>query len=309
MTLEQLRIFAAVAEQLHVTRAATKLRLTQSAASAAIAAIERRYATKLFLRVGRTIKLTDAGEVLLTAARVVLRDAADAERALEEMSGLKRGRIRIYASQTIANYWLPKRLLQFNSIYPQIALLLTIGNSAQVEKAMIEGEADLGLVEGDAGTSVLRPESIPGDQLVLVVGTQHPWFKRRHLDPSELGATKWVLREPGSGTRQVFESAARAMGVDPATLDVVMEFPSNEAVRSAVEAGAGATVLSDLVVASSLRYRALRAIGLPLPQRDFTVLSHPERYQSKAQSAFLKMILAERVIAAAGLSAVHSAEA
>src|SRR5579863_4225315 len=132
MTLEQLRIFVAVAEALHVTRAARKLNLTQSAASGAIAAIEHRYGVALFHRIGRTIRLTEAGNVLLTEARVVLRDAAGAQRALEELSGLKRGRLHIYASQTIANYWLPTRLDQFHQQHPQIVLHVTIGNTSEV---------------------------------------------------------------------------------------------------------------------------------------------------------------------------------
>jgi DNA-binding transcriptional LysR family regulator len=290
MTLEQLRIFVVVAEHLHVTRAARELNLTQSAASAAVAALERRYGTTLFHRIGRGIRLTEAGGTLLVEAREVLKHAADAERALEELSGLKRGRLSIQASQTIANYWLPTRLHRFRESHPQIELHLTIGNTAQVTEAMIDGLADLGFIEGEIEEPSLLRHRIPGDRLVLVVGQSHPWFSRKTVDPGRLTKTRWVLREPGSGTRQVFETAARAMGVDAGALPVVLELPSNEAVRSAVEAGAGATVISELVVQSSLRYGALHAIDLPLPRRNFEILRHRDRYRSQAELAFLAMI-------------------
>jgi DNA-binding transcriptional LysR family regulator len=305
MTLEQLRIFVAVAEQLHVTRAARDLHLTQSAASAAIAAIEQRHGTALFHRIGRGILLTEAGQVLLVEAKSVLKHAANAERALEELSGLKRGRLNIHASQTIANYWLPPRLHQFCQIYPLIAVHLTIGNTTQVAEAMVNGLADLGFIEGEIEEPALLRHRILGDRLLLVVGTSHPWFKRKTLKSASLTETSWVLREPGSGTRQVFETAARAMGVDPRTLKVVLELPSNEAVRSAVEAGAGATVISELVVQSSLRHGALHAIDLKLPGRDFEILLHRDRYRSKVETAFMAMIESPRTPSGTALVEHH----
>jgi DNA-binding transcriptional LysR family regulator len=290
MTLEQLRIFVAVAEALHVTKAARALHLTQSAASAAVAAIEHRYGVPLFHRIGRGIQLTEAGKVLLGEARAVLRHAGDAQRALEELSGLRRGRLDIFASQTIANYWLPSRLYEFHRHHPQIALHVTIGNTAQVTEAMLAGQADLGFVEGEIEEPSLMRHRIEGDRLVLVVGAGHPWFGRESLKPAQLLHTNWVLREPGSGTRQVFETAARRMGVDPQQLRVTLELPSNEAVRSAVEGGAGATVISELVVQSSLRHGALHAVNLPLPKRDFEILRHRQCYHSQAELAFMTMI-------------------
>jgi DNA-binding transcriptional LysR family regulator len=279
---------------LHVTRAARLLQLTQSAASAAIAALERQYGVPLFLRVGRTIRLSDAGAVLLVEARAILQRARNAERALEEFSGLSRGHLRIYASQTIANYWLPARLHGFHRAHPQIALAVTIGNSAQVADAMLEGRSDLGFVEGEIEEKPLERRFIAGDRLVLVVGPDHPWAKRRTLATADLAGADWVLREPGSGTRQIFESALKAMGVDPHALKIALELPSNEAVRSAVEAGAGATAMSELAVASSLRHGALHAIALPLPPREFAMLRHPDRYHSRAEAAFVAMIEAEQ---------------
>ena len=148
MTLEQLRVFVAVAEHEHVTRAATALGLTQSAASAAVAAIERRYGARLFDRVGRGIELTEAGRRFLPEARAVLDRASAARSVLEDLSGWPTGKVAIAASQTIANYWLPRRLTRFHAAEPDVRLDVVIGNTSQVETAVVEGTADIGLVEG-----------------------------------------------------------------------------------------------------------------------------------------------------------------
>src|SRR5262245_54340397 len=148
MTLEQLRIFVAVADRQHVTQAARALTLAQSAASHAIAALETRHDTKLFDRVGRRIELTEAGRIFLAEARAVLARAEAAELALSEFGSLKRGTLSIQASQTIAGYWLPRHLVAFQQAYPQIKIRLAIGNTAQVAAAVESGTAELGFVEG-----------------------------------------------------------------------------------------------------------------------------------------------------------------
>ena len=148
MTLEQLRVFVAVAERQHVTRAAEALNLAQSAASAAIAALEARHGTKLFNRVGRGIELTEAGTVFLAEARAVLARAEAAELILAELGGLQRGTLAIQASQTIASYWLPRHLVAFRRAYPAIDIRLAVGNTAQVAAAIHDGAAELGFVEG-----------------------------------------------------------------------------------------------------------------------------------------------------------------
>ena len=132
MTLEQLRIFVAVATREHVTQAARDLNLTQSATSAAVAALEARYQTKLFDRVGRRIVLTAAGKAFLVEARSILARVASAETVLNDLAGLKRGQLALAASQTIAGYWLPAFIHRFNAAHPAIKLQLSIGNTEQV---------------------------------------------------------------------------------------------------------------------------------------------------------------------------------
>jgi DNA-binding transcriptional LysR family regulator len=289
VTLDQLRIFVAVAERQHVTRAAEALNLAQSAASAAIASLESRHGTKLFHRVGRHIELTTAGRAFLDEARAVLARAAAAELMLAEFGGLLRGSLSVCASQTIAGYWLPRHLAAYRRAYPGIELRLTVGNTAQVAAAVHDGTAELGFVEGAISSSALLSEVVARDQLVLVVGAHHAWAGRRDADFAALTETEWVLREPGSGTRSVFEAALAEAGMTE-KLSVALELPSNESVRAAVEAGAGATVLSASVVASSLEAGLLHRVELDLPDRAFVVLRHRERHCGRAAEALLDAI-------------------
>jgi DNA-binding transcriptional LysR family regulator len=288
MTLEQLRIFIAVAEKQHVTRAAGELNLTQSATSAAIAALEARYGIKLFDRVGRGIVLTQTGRDFLGEARAVVARAKAAAEVLNDLAGLKRGSLTLAASQTVANYWLPPRIQTFQSAHPGIDLHVTIANTEQVAQAVHQGNADLGFVEGDIDDPLLSARKIDGDQLVVVVGMNHPWVGQRRIAPQNLSTTGWVLREKGSGTRAMFEAAVRKFGIKPADLKVTLELPSNEAVRAAVEAGNCATAISNLVVDHSLAAGTLHRVRIEMPKRSFFVLRHKERYQSHAEQALLK---------------------
>ena len=287
MTLEQLRIFVAVAERQHMTRAAEALGLTQQAVSAAVVALENAYATALFHRVGRRIELTEAGKLFLDEARSVLNRAAAAELVFAELGGLKRGTLAVQASQTIASYWLPRRLVEFHRAYPEIALRVGIGNTAQVARAVVEGAAELGFIEGPVDEPALACEPVSEDRLALVVAPTHPWARRERVEPPELAEAEWVLREVGSGTRAVFEASLQRLGVAPRALKVVMELPSNEAALHAVEVGCGVTVIPELVAEEALRKDALRRVPIDLPARTFFVIRHRERYRSKAADALL----------------------
>ncbi|MFC0241388.1 LysR family transcriptional regulator [Rhodopseudomonas telluris] len=293
MTLEQLRIFIAVAEQQHVTRAAGELNLTQSATSAAIAALEARYDVKLFDRVGRGIVLTQAGREFLGEARAVVSRAKAAAQALDDLAGLKRGALALAASQTVGNYWLPPRLLAFQQSYPGIALRVSIANTEQVAEAVRDGRADLGVVEGEVDEPALSATRIAGDTLAIVVGRQHPWAAQSRIAISKLTGTGWVLRERGSGTRALFEAALRRAGIALADLDVRLELPSNEALRAAVEQSTCATAISDLVAAPSLAAGTLHRVRLDLPGRAFYLLRHKEHTASRAVTAMVEALRAE----------------
>jgi DNA-binding transcriptional LysR family regulator len=293
MTLEQLRIFVAVAEKEHVTQAARELNLTQSATSAAIAALEERYGIKLFDRVGRGIVLTHAGRTFLAEARAVLARARGAEQVLRDIAGLALGKLVIAASQTIANYWLPPRLLAFQAGHSGIDVSIRIANSERVAADVRDGTADIGLIEGDIDDGALSARRIDGDFLVVVVGQHHPYAKTR--PPADwLTQTPWILREPGSGTRAMFELALEKRGLRLSELTVQLELASNEAIRTAVESGLCATAISNLVVERSIAAKTLFRVEGELAKRSFYVLRHKERHISKAEAAITACIMAAK---------------
>lgn len=283
MTLEQLRIFIVVAELEHVTRAAARLNLTQSATSAAIAALEARHGTPLFDRVGRRIALTAAGRAFLPAARAVLAEAAAAEGVLADLAGLARGHITLAASQTVGGYWLPPRLLRFRRACPAVTLDLRMTNTEGAAALVREGQADLALVEGAVDDGALTSAILAEDRMMLVAAPDLA------LGP-EMAAWPWLLREPGSGSRALLERALAARGLALAGLDIVLELPSNEAVRAAVLAGGGVALLSAAVVACDLDAGSLRRLDLDVPARHFHLLRHRERSPARAVSALIDLL-------------------
>jgi DNA-binding transcriptional LysR family regulator len=289
MTLDQLRIFVAVARREHLTRAAAELNLTQSAVSAAISALEARHAMQLFDRIGRRIALTQAGRLFLIEARAVLARAAAAEATLADLAGLKRGALSLAASQTVGNYWLPAIMARFRAAYPGVTLSLEIGNTETMAAMVRDGAADLGFVEGSLNSADFEVRTVAEDELLLVARTA-PKNAKTPLRADDLKALHWVVRERGSGTRAILEAALADLGVTMNELDIALELPSNEAARSAVEAGAGATALSRLVVQDAISAGALTALNFTLPKRCFLALRHKDRSPTQAERALLALI-------------------
>jgi len=281
MTLDQLAAFVAVAERQHLTQAAAALNLSPSAVSSAIKALETMHGVALFHRVGRGIELTSAGRRFLPDARDMLARAKGTERLLDELAGHDRGVIELQTSQTIANYWLPPRLMRFHAQYPGIEIKLQLGNTTTVTEAVISGTAELGFIEGTIDEPALSSQRVASDRLMIVVSSQLP-----PKDTDDLLALSWVMREAGSGTRSAFEAALRAHKIDPAKLDIVMTLPSNEAVLSAVRTSTSATALSEAVVTPFLHNGDLRALPVALDLRAFTLLRHKERPLSAVARAF-----------------------
>lgn len=290
MILERLRIFVAVAEREHVTRAAESLHLTQSAVSNAIAALENEHDVKLFDRIGRGVTLNAAGQAFLPEARAVLARASAAEAALADLSGLRRGRLTLWASQTIAGYWLPERLVAFHQAYPGVTLEVSVGNSREVADAVLDGSAEIGLIEGEIDEPLLDEAIVGADRLAVLITPDHPWAGAKRLRAEMLLDQPWVLREQGSGTRSSFETALRDAGAAPELLNVIMTLPSNEAVLTAALAGAGATALSQSVAEAAITSGRLKRAAFDLPERPFRLLRHTARYRSRAAQAFVDQL-------------------
>ena len=287
MTLDQLRVFVEVAERGHVTRAAEALRMSQSAASAAIASLEDVHQIKLFDRVGRGIQLTEPGRIFLREARAVLDRASMARSVLQDLAGSPASPIALAASQTIATYWLPRRLAAFHAANLRVRLNVVIRNTREVETAVADGEVSIGLVEGPTQHPAILRTRLDHDQMVLVVAAGRTPLPIEPSGEIDLRALNWVIREPGSGTRRGLEDLAGRQGLSLDDLNIFLVLPGNEAVREAVEAGVGATIISRHVVASAIAAGTLVEIPIELPQREFALVRHRERHATLAQKALV----------------------
>lgn len=284
MTLEQLATFIAVAERQHLTQGAAAVGLTPSAASAAIKTLENFHNVRLFDRVGRRIELTREGAVFLEEARQTLARARQAERTLSDLGDLKRGDLDIMASQTVANYWLPPRLLRFASRYRGITMRFSAANTNDVAAAVLDGTAELGIVEGAIDIPALAARPIASDRLVAVCAPTA-------IVRPALSDFRWIMREPGSGTRAEFEAGIALLGFDPAALDIVLTLPTNEAILRAVRDSDCAAALSEMVVAPFVAAGSLQILPFHLPPRNFSLLHHRERTLSAAARAFRDMCI------------------
>lgn len=305
MTVDQLQIFLAVARRLHFTRAADELYLSQASVSTAIQSLERHYKVKLFHRMGRRVELSSAGIVLQAQAHRIIEQVETAERSLLEFNNLQHGELKIGASQTIGNYWLPKFISQFQQDYPGIRVDCTLSNTHEVSSGVVTGFFELGLVEGQVNASVLpllSGRTVGSHHLRIVVGPSHPWFMQDSVAVTEISNTAWILREPGSGTRQRFEQVLKQLGVEPSALHMVAEMKSAAMVKSATESGKAATVLSELSIIKELQLDTLRPIQLIGVQNlevlnqfvlPFSLLRHQQRFQSPISRAFEQVLVLE----------------
>lgn len=287
-SLRKLEIFVKVAETEHVTRASEILLLSQSAVSMALADLEKQAGSPLFQRQGRRLFLNERGRVLLAAAQQVLAQFDNFEKLLEESAVEPIGELIIGASTTIGNYLLPALMASFSQRYPRAKALLQVGNTQQIETALERGEVDLGLIEGPCHSTALDRLHWRDDQLVVIAGKNHPWSQKPDIDQTMLGNADWIVREKGSGTREVFETAmARTVENYP----TLLELGHTEAIKKAVEAGLGVSCLSRLAVERELQQGWLVAVETPLHlSRPLTILLRKNSYHSKLLKSCLELL-------------------
>ncbi|MGM3307138.1 LysR substrate-binding domain-containing protein [Anabaena sp. WFMT] len=306
MTLEQLRIFLAVAEMLHFTRAAEALYITQPAVSAAIQSLEIGYGVRLFHRIGRHIEITDAGKLLQGEAQKILDHVELTERGLKELNNLQRGELKIGASLTVGNYWLPEKISQFKQLYPGIFINCKLGNAEEICEGTALGMYDLGLVTGDIKPSLqqsLEKNEVGSDRLQIVVGKSHPWYQLTEIYLDELFSTSWVMRESGSGAQQMFEQALQSWGIEPNKLDVVLNLNTSEMVKAVVESGVGASALPESMVKKEIQLGTLHAVQITNPHKKsgkkleivqpVWKLKHRQRFHTRVMIAFEAILTQE----------------
>ncbi|WP_247694895.1 LysR family transcriptional regulator [Streptomyces sp. B93] len=255
--LGALELLLAVARLGSLGAAAREVGITQPAASSRIRSMERQLGVALVDRSPRGSRLTDAGALVTDWARRVVEAAEAFDAGAQALRDRRDSRLRVAASMTIAEYLLPGWLLALRAERPDTAVSLLAGNSAAVAERLLADEADLGFVEGLTVPPGLDSVVVAHDRLVVVAAPGHPWVRRRRpLSAGELAATPLILREEGSGTRQVLDSALGGLARP------LIELSSTTAVKAAAVSGAGPSVLSELAVREELTMR--RLVSVPL---------------------------------------------
>ncbi|MEU9478439.1 LysR family transcriptional regulator [Streptomyces sp. NPDC048191] len=253
--LAALELLLAVARLGSLGAAAREVGITQPAASSRIRSMERQLGVALVDRSPRGSRLTDAGALVTDWARRVVEAAAAFDAGARALRDRRDSRLRVAASMTIAEYLLPGWLLALHAERPDTAVSLLAGNSAKVAELLLTDEADVGFVEGLTVPTGLDSVVIARDRLIVVTAPGHPWARRRRpLRPEELAATPLILRERGSGTRQVLDAALGGLARP------LIELSSTTAVKASAVSGAGPSVLSELAVGEELSMRRLVSI-------------------------------------------------
>jgi DNA-binding transcriptional LysR family regulator len=287
-TLRQLEIFERVAKSGHVTRAGEQLLLSQSAVSMAVAELERSAGAPLFERRGRRLLLNDRGRKILPEVRELLMRAGIIEEFLNESTGEPVGVLNVGASTTIGNYLLPLIVGEFSRQFPRAKAMLYVGNTRQIETAVENGEYDLGLIEGPSHNSSLGSAPWRDDELVVIAGKGHPWAVEKIASMGMMESAPWIMREKGSGTREVFETAMDAKGI---RYSVAMELGHTEAIKKAVEAGLGVGCLSRMAVQRELDNGWLMEINSPLDlKRRLIILTRESGYRTTLMNAYLDLL-------------------
>ncbi len=294
MTLHQLRVFEAVARHCHVTRAAEELSLSQPSVSGQVRDLEKECGVPLFAHLGKWVYLTDEGRLLADDAVRVLALVSDAQAAMAEARDLTSGRQQVGASTPAATYLLPHLLGVFKAAHPGISVQLVSDNSAKIQRRLMRHELDFGLVEGATILSELVAEPSMDDELAPISAPGDPLAAAQGDDRGrQLALSTFILREPGSGTREVMEAALQAAGVRPHR---TMELGATEAIKRAVAAGLGVSLVSRYALDLELAAGLLVVLELPAlrARRTFRLVRHPQKRLARAAAAFHALLLARR---------------
>ena len=283
-SLRQLEVFLATARFENVTRAAAALSMSQSAASGSLKELESQFGVRLFDRVGKRLQLSELGRQLRPGAERLLAQARDFEQALA--GGDVVGRLQIGATLTIGNYQAVGMIAQFRRRHPGADVALRVANTETIAEQVAAFELDTGLIEGELQHPDLEINHWRQDELVVFAAPDHPLADSAGLSDEDLVALPWIVREPGSGTRQAFDRAMHGILTD---LHMAMELQHTEAIKRAVEAGLGVGCLSRITLAEAFQRGSL--VPLAVPDRDFRrewyIITHRDKYHSATLGAWL----------------------
>ena len=284
-SLRQLEVFTAIARVESVSRAARTLGMSQSAVSGALLDLERQFDVRLFERVGKRLTLSELGRALWPRAEALCERARELE---TEFSGRRSGELRVGATLTIGNHLCPRLMASFMRENEGARVSLRIANTQEIAHAVKSFTIDVGLVEGELSDPELALTRWRGDELAVFCSPKHPFANKRQLSDADLTKSEWIVREPGSGTRQAFERALHGLLPE---LKIALELTQTEAILGAVEAGLGLGCVSSLALEEAFRRRSL--VRCRVPRRDFRrslfFVLHARKFKSPALERWLAL--------------------
>lgn len=263
MNVTQLRAFVSVVEYGSFSEAARVMGLSQPAVTMQIQGLESDLGVTLLERHYRRIEMTQAGRALLPYARTVLGEMEAAREEIERLSDQVGGHLRLAASTTPGQYVLPRLLGSFLRTHSDASVSLRVYDSAEVVRLVESGEAHLGMTGAEIPGSRVEFEQMGNDRLVLVCPPDSHLLSRDDLNLGDIAEEPFIVREPGSGTRMIFEDTLRMGGIDPAELRVVIELGTSEAIVSAVEGGMGVGVVSSWMAEKALKLGTIGQVPVP----------------------------------------------
>jgi len=288
--LERLRVFQAVSQAESFTKAAELLRLTQSGISQHIKHMEKELGVPLFDREARKVTLTQAGAILYETAKEVLGSIASAERRIQELAGLKGGRLRVGASFPVGVYVLPRVLAAYRKRYPGVEVTLAITTTANIEARVLENKLDFGLVSAEVQHPKLLTLQFMTDELVVIVAADHKWASRRQVKAEDLPGETFILAARGAGARAVVEERLKEKGI---ALAKTLDFVNAEGVKHAVEAGLGVSIQPRGMVEREVRDGSLKALRLADIDSEirYIYLRRKNHHFSNAEKAFMEILM------------------
>jgi DNA-binding transcriptional LysR family regulator len=293
--LRQLEIFLKVVELGSFSKAGEAVHLAQASVSERIATLENLVGAKLLDRMGRTIAPTKAGELLCKHAQRLLDLRRTASLEMQEFLGVRQGEIHIGASTIPGEYILPEILGRFAKEYPLIRVVVTVGDSEEVETGVLHGDFEFGIIGRRSSTKQILSHELWEDDLVLVVPSMHRWASKKEVTALELATEPFISREVGSGTLSSFEQQLQRAGVKGIrSLRVIARLGSSTAVKEGVKAGAGVSILSSRAVETELKAGMLKTLkikGLPM-SRHFYLIRDKRRTISPLCRALVEFLIA-----------------
>jgi len=294
-SFRELEIFYKVVELGSFSKAAEAVFLVQASVSERIASLEKKVGTRLLDRMGRKVIPTAAGELLHKHTTLLLEMKETAQLEMEKFLGLEQGEISMGGSTIPGEYILPALISRFNKKYPYLSVKLKISDSSDIEKRVLAGQLELGVIGSKSTHPNILSQQLWEDKLVLAVPVDHPFARRKSVSLKELRETPFILREEGSGTLKILEACLSDSGEDGTNaFQVSARFGSSTAVKEGIKSGLGLSILSARAIETELKdglLRALKIKGLSI-SRTFFLIRNKLRIASPSCQAMLDYLLA-----------------